>query len=135
MIAASRNFIRNDMGDLGTQPRRWYHDRIVFLGDAIHATTPNLAQAAARPLRTPIAWPCACASTLPIPRSLPDLLRAAPPESPLVVDTSWKLGKWAHSGNPLFDFAYKALLRYAPDRFFTRQEAYLNDLSYLQSVR
>ncbi|MBD0257526.1 MAG: FAD-dependent monooxygenase [Cytophagales bacterium] len=136
MIATSRNFIRNDMGDLGTQPRRWYHDRIVFLGDAIHATTPNLAQGGCQAIEDAYCL-ALCLRKYPSnpAQAFQTYYELRHRKSRFVVDTSWKLGKWAHSGNPLFDFAYKALLRYAPDRFFTRQEAYLNDLSYLQSVR
>ncbi len=136
MIATSRNFIRNDMGDLGTQPRRWYHDRIVFLGDAIHATTPNLAQGGCQAIEDAYCL-ALCLRKYPSdpPKAFQTYYALRHRKARFVVDTSWRLGKWAHSGNPLFDFAYKTLLRYAPDRFFTRQEAYLNDLSYLQSVR
>jgi 2-polyprenyl-6-methoxyphenol hydroxylase-like FAD-dependent oxidoreductase len=44
LLLNSSNFIRNDLADLGTAKRKWYQDKIVFIGDAIHATTPNLAQ-------------------------------------------------------------------------------------------
>ena len=44
LLFNSSNFIRNDLADLGTKKRKWYQDKIVFIGDAIHATTPNLAQ-------------------------------------------------------------------------------------------
>jgi len=44
LLLNSSNFIRNDLADLGTEKRKWYKDKIVFIGDAIHATTPNLAQ-------------------------------------------------------------------------------------------
>jgi 2-polyprenyl-6-methoxyphenol hydroxylase-like FAD-dependent oxidoreductase len=44
LLLNSSNFIRNDLADLGTKKRKWYQDKIVFIGDAIHASTPNLAQ-------------------------------------------------------------------------------------------
>ncbi len=136
MIAGSRNFLRNDMGDLGTQPRRWYQDRIVFLGDAIHATTPNLAQGGCQAIEDAYCLGL-CLRKYPSDpsKAFQTYYELRHRKARYVVDTSWKLGKLAHSGNPLFDLAYKAVLRYAPDRFFTHPEAYINDLSYLQSVR
>src|SRR4030095_3157593 len=44
LLLNSANFIRSDLADLGSGKRKWYQDKIVFTGDAIHATTPNLAQ-------------------------------------------------------------------------------------------
>jgi 2-polyprenyl-6-methoxyphenol hydroxylase-like FAD-dependent oxidoreductase len=136
MIAGSRNFIRNDMGDLGTQPRPWYRDRIVFLGDAIHATTPNLAQGGCQAIEDAYCL-ALCLQKYPADhqKAFQTYYELRHKKAHFVVNTSWKLGKLAHSGNPLLDFACKAFLSFAPDRFFTRQEAYLNDLSYLQSVR
>ena len=136
MIANSRNFLRNDMGDLGTQPRRWYQDRTVFLGDAIHATTPNLAQGGCQAIEDAYCLALCLRKYPSDPRkAFQTYYELRHPKVRFVVETSWKLGKLAHSGNPLFDLAYKAILRYAPDRFFTRPEAYLNDLSYLQSIK
>lgn len=43
-INNSGNFIRNDLADGSNQPRNWYTRKVVFIGDSIHATTPNLAQ-------------------------------------------------------------------------------------------
>ena len=35
-----------DLADLGGFSRPWYKENIVFVGDSIHATTPNMAQGA-----------------------------------------------------------------------------------------
>lgn len=51
-----------------------------------------------------------------------------------VVNTSWTLGKAAHSRNPLRYYGYRAVLERAPDGFIRRQERYLNDLGYMRDL-
>ncbi|MCH8495196.1 MAG: FAD-dependent monooxygenase, partial [Balneolales bacterium] len=45
-IKNTENVLRNDLADLGGFSRPWYKKSIVFVGDSIHATTPNMAQGA-----------------------------------------------------------------------------------------
>ena len=44
IIENSPKIVRDDMWDLNPHNNSWYQDNLVFLGDSIHATTPNLAQ-------------------------------------------------------------------------------------------
>lgn len=44
VIEYTELIIRNDMWDLKPHNENWHKSNIIFLGDAIHATTPNLAQ-------------------------------------------------------------------------------------------
>lgn len=133
LIRNSANFIRNDLADLGNQSRSWYTQRIVFIGDSIHATTPNLAQGACQAIED--------AFTLSqcIKLYAPDLSRAFDTYQKLrqdkamfVVNTSWRLGQMAHSKNPIFQYFFKKFWQMAPDRIFKNQEAKINDLSYLE---
>src|SRR5690606_2377936 len=44
IIGNTPKIIRDDMWDLAPHKFSWHKGKIVFLGDAIHATTPNMAQ-------------------------------------------------------------------------------------------
>jgi 2-polyprenyl-6-methoxyphenol hydroxylase-like FAD-dependent oxidoreductase len=53
-IKNTENVLRNDLADLGGKSRPWFKNSIVFVGDSIHATTPNMAQGACQAIED--AW-------------------------------------------------------------------------------
>jgi 2-polyprenyl-6-methoxyphenol hydroxylase-like FAD-dependent oxidoreductase len=135
LIGSSENFIRNDLADLGGESRSWYKGRTVFIGDAIHATTPNLAQGACQAIED------AYTLSKSLKTYFPDLSKAFATYQSLrqdkamfVVNTSWRLGQMAHSGNPILKYVYKKFWQYAPARIFKKQEKRINDLSYTETI-
>jgi 2-polyprenyl-6-methoxyphenol hydroxylase-like FAD-dependent oxidoreductase len=135
LIENSTNLIRNDLADLGGQKRQWFSDNVVFLGDAIHATTPNLAQGACQAMED------AYCLTLCVKKYGSDLQSAFKEyqlkrenKAMFIVNTSWKLGKMAHSKSFLLYNLYKLFWKVAPDNLFTKQEKKINDLSYMDSL-
>jgi 2-polyprenyl-6-methoxyphenol hydroxylase-like FAD-dependent oxidoreductase len=134
-IRTSKNVLRNDMGDLGTENRPWFKNRVVFLGDAIHATTPNLAQGGCQAIED--AWCLA----LCLKKHGQDLQpafhaysRLRKPKVMKIVSDSWMFGKAAHSKNPFFHYGFRTLLTRAPEFVLQKQEAFMNDLSYLGQI-
>jgi 2-polyprenyl-6-methoxyphenol hydroxylase-like FAD-dependent oxidoreductase len=133
LILHSSNFIRNDLADLGTEKRKWYLDKIVFLGDAIHATTPNLAQGGCQAIEDAY-----CLSLL-MKKSNHDFSKIFPTYQSLreqkvsyIVDTSWRFGKMAQ--NPISSRLAKYLIRFLPSSSTIKLERKLNDLSYLDHL-
>lgn len=135
LIRNSESLIRNDMADLGTAPRPWHHNRVVFLGDAIHATTPNLAQGGCQAIEDAV---CLALSLKSFPsdlgRAFETYQRLRQKKVDFVVRTSWNIGKAAHTRNPLVHHLYRAILERAPAGLIRRQERFLSDLDYLQEV-
>jgi 2-polyprenyl-6-methoxyphenol hydroxylase-like FAD-dependent oxidoreductase len=130
LIVHSSNFIRNDLADLGTEKRKWYQDKIVFIGDAIHATTPNLAQGGCQAIEDAY-----CLSLL-MKKSHKDFSEIFPAYQHLrekkvsfIVNTSWRFGKIAQ--HPLSSLLAKYIFKYMPDSTAIKLEKKLNDLSYL----
>ncbi len=135
LIRTSKNVLRNDMADLGTVPRTWYKNRLVFLGDSIHATTPNLAQGGCQSIED--AW---CLAKC-LKKFGPDYSTAYETYQSLrekkvmkIVKDSWNFGKAAHTSNPFYHYGYRFLLTKAPKFILRKQEAFLNDLSYLREI-
>jgi 2-polyprenyl-6-methoxyphenol hydroxylase-like FAD-dependent oxidoreductase len=135
LIGKSENFIRNDIADLGSNTRTWFKNRTVFIGDAIHATTPNLAQGACQAIED------AYILSRCLKAYFPDLLKAfgtyqslREDKAMFVVNTSWRLGKMAHTNNPLLQYAFKKFWQLAPARVFKTQEQKINDLSYAEKI-
>lgn len=133
LILHSSNFIRNDLEDLGTQKRNWYQDKIVFLGDAIHATTPNLGQGGCQAIEDAY-----CLSLLmkksdhDFSKIFPTYQRLREKKVSYIVDTSWRFGKMAQ--NPISSRLAKYLLRYFSNSATVRLVNKLNDLSYLDHL-
>ena len=130
LLLNSANFIRSDLADLGTVKRKWYQDKIVFTGDAIHATTPNLAQGGCQAIEDAY-----CLSLLMKKSShnfsdiFPIYQNLREKKVSFIVNTSWRFGKIAH--HPILSGMAKYFLRYIPTRSVMSLEKKLNDLSYL----
>lgn len=135
LIRKTENVLRNDMADLGTKSRKWYSKKIVFIGDAIHATTPNMAQGGCQAIED------AYCLALCLKKYGSDLKSAYQMYYKLrhkkamkIVSTSWLLGKAAHSRNPFFHYGMRLMLTHTPEMFLRKQENFLNDLSYVKYV-
>jgi 2-polyprenyl-6-methoxyphenol hydroxylase-like FAD-dependent oxidoreductase len=135
LISNSDNFIRNDLADLGSKARRWYTGNIVFIGDSIHATTPNLAQGACQAIEDAYTLSKCLKKCLPdLSKSFSTYQALRQDKAMLVVNTSWRLGQMAHTKNPLLQYALKKFWQMAPDRIFKKQEMKINDLSYTDTI-
>lgn len=135
LIRNSQNFLLNDMSDLGTRNRDWYKGRVVFLGDAIHATTPNLAQGGCQAIED--AWCLALYLKKygsDYQKVFQTYSRLRKPKMKKIVSDSWAFGKAAHSKNPISHYGIRFLLTHAPEFVLRKQEAFLNDLSYLDNI-
>src|SRR6185436_7867152 len=102
LIAATdaARITRTDLTDLAPI-ERWHRGRVALLGDAAHATTPNLGQGGAQAIED--AWVLAdrlAAHDTP-EAAFADYERIRMPKARMVVNTSWRFGKMAHLANPL----------------------------------
>ncbi len=95
-----RAILRNDIIDAPPQPT-WGRGRITLLGDAIHATTPNLGQGACQAMEDAVFL----AHSLSTISSAEDALRhyesIRQERTKFVVEQSWQLGKLLQNSNPV----------------------------------
>jgi 2-polyprenyl-6-methoxyphenol hydroxylase-like FAD-dependent oxidoreductase len=135
MISESRGYLRNDMADLDTYKRPWSHNRVVFLGDSIHATTPNLAQGGCQAIEDALCLALCLKSYAPdFEKSFSAYHRLRQNKVMKIVKNSWQFGRAAHSRNPFKHYFFRALLEYAPTSILAKQEQKLNDLTYLEEL-
>jgi 2-polyprenyl-6-methoxyphenol hydroxylase-like FAD-dependent oxidoreductase len=135
LIRRSENFLRNDMGDLGPPNRPWHYQRVALLGDAIHATTPNLAQGGCQAIEDAVCLAlCLRGSNGDPIRAFPIYQRLRQKKVSYVVNTSWRFGMAAHSRNPIVYHIARLVLERSPGAFLARQERFLSDMSYLEEV-
>ena len=131
LIAATDagRMIRTDMYDLPALPA-WHRGRAVLLGDAAHATTPNLGQGGAQAIEDAYVLAEQLA-THPRPEdAFAAYQRIREPKARLVVDRSRQFGRIVHLRNPLARGLRNALLRLTPASVATRQIEALYTLNY-----
>jgi 2-polyprenyl-6-methoxyphenol hydroxylase-like FAD-dependent oxidoreductase len=135
LVAQSRNFLRNDMADLGTKRRPWHHNTVAFLGDAIHATTPNLAQGGCQAIEDAVCLAlCLRRHGADLEMAYRTYHRLRRKKVSYIVGASWAFGVAAHSRNPVRYHLFKSILQYQPPFMARRQVHYLGDVSYLSQV-
>jgi len=99
-------------------------------GDAIHATTPNLAQGGCQAIEDAY-----CLALLmkksdhDFSRIFPRYQRLREKKVSFIANTSWRFGKIAH--HPVLSGMAKYYLKYMPNRSVMLLEKKLNDLSYI----
>ena len=120
---------RTDLSDFAPI-ERWHQGRIALLGDAAHATTPNLGQGGAQAIED--AWVIAdrLAAHATPETAFASYERIRMPKARMVVNTSWRFGKMAHLANPLARGARNLLLRLTPSSVGRRQTDALYRLNY-----
>ena len=100
--------------------RQWNTGRACLIGDAAHATTPNLGQGACQAIEDAYAL-----GELLKKCSLDDAIRRYPsvrmPKAHYIVDMSWRIGKVAHARNPLLIGLRNLIMKATPARVNQRQ--------------
>jgi 2-polyprenyl-6-methoxyphenol hydroxylase-like FAD-dependent oxidoreductase len=131
LIAATdpERVIRTDMYDLPSLPS-WHRGRVVLLGDAAHATTPNLGQGGAQAIEDAYVLAEQLAAHPRPEDAFAAYRRIREPRARLVVDTSRRLGRLVHLTNPLARALRNAAIRLTPAGVARRQMEALYTLSY-----
>ncbi len=122
--------IRTDLFDVET-PARWHRGRVVLLGDAAHAMTPNLGQGGAQAIEDGFALAACLATCLAATPSVADAFAAYQamrrPRALRIARLAWRLGRIAHYQNPIARGLRNFVLRATPDAVARRQTDQLYD--------
>jgi 2-polyprenyl-6-methoxyphenol hydroxylase-like FAD-dependent oxidoreductase len=87
--------IRTDLYDLSPL-KRWWQGKVVLLGDAAHAMTPNLGQGGAQAMEDAFVLADKLASCRSLSEAFREYERLRMPRVRLVVHTAWRYGQIAH---------------------------------------
>ncbi|MDN5478055.1 MAG: FAD-dependent monooxygenase [Chryseobacterium sp.] len=107
------NIILNDIIDLSPIPF-WYSDNLCLIGDAAHATTPNMGQGACQAIEDAYVIGQLLEKNQGFNAVFEEFQRIRRKKVNCIVDTSWKIGKISQweKGNALRNF----LMRLIPER-------------------
>ena len=123
------DILRTDMYDL--QPfEGWSRSRVVLLGDAAHATTPNLGQGAAQAIEDALVLADRIASTPRAQDALRSYEEIRQPKTRFIVVRSMQLGRVAHVANPFGRAMRNFAVRFTPAVVARRQLNRMYALDY-----
>ncbi len=135
IIENSPKIVRDDMWDLKPHNNSWYQDNLVFLGDSIHATTPNLAQGGCQAIEDAYALAKSIKKFGLSKEALKKYEEVRRGKTTYIVNKSWQFGKSAHSRIPFLVDINEFLIKYlVPNSFFQNQYKRLTDLTYLEKI-
>lgn len=106
----------------------WYHPKVCLLGDAAHATTPNMGQGAGQSIED--AWVLAeCLHKYQPAKAFERYQQLRIKKAHQIVNTSWTLGKLAHLSNPFLISLRNQLMRWIPESVSQKQSEKIMELA------
>jgi 2-polyprenyl-6-methoxyphenol hydroxylase-like FAD-dependent oxidoreductase len=100
---------------------KWHFGRIVLLGDAAHASTPNLGQGGAQAIEDALSLARKVEAEGLTPPALEQFEQSRMARTRRIVNLSWQFGKLAHLENPLLRGLRNISMRWMPQRLQWRQ--------------
>jgi 2-polyprenyl-6-methoxyphenol hydroxylase-like FAD-dependent oxidoreductase len=93
------------LNDIVDRPplRRWGRGRVTLLGDAAHATTPNLGQGACQALEDAVVLADCLRGIRPVEAALREYERLRIPRTAAIVRDSWQTGRFLHFDRPAIE--------------------------------
>ena len=105
----------------------WHTGSVCLMGDAAHATTPNMGQGACQAIEDAYVL-SDCLSKYEPQVAFHAFQRRRSPKANRVVKASWAFGKIAQLSNPLLIGVRDQLMRFTPASFIRRHSEYLFEL-------
>lgn len=123
------NIIFNDIMDL--QPiTQWQKGKVCLIGDAAHATTPNMGQGACQAVEDAYVIGKLFEQNLSVEEVFSRYEKIRMKKAHYIVNSSWKIGKVAHFENPLAIMLRNALLKIIPDSVNEKQMERVFSIDY-----
>ena len=123
------NLIHNDIIDL--EPiQQFAFGRIVLLGDAAHATTPNMAQGACQAIEDAIVLANCMQKELHYEKAFKDFEQQRLTRTRWITESSWNIGKIAQLENNLEIALRNSLMRILPSSIQEKQTKKLMDVKF-----
>ena len=123
------NIMYNELWDLKPIPK-WYEANVCLLGDAAHATTPNMGQGAVQAVESAMALSICLAEESSVEKAFARYQSIRMDKANHVTNTSWKIGKLAQLNNPIGIVLRNILLKITPSKITELKNRKLYDLNY-----
>jgi len=123
------NIIRSDIFDL--KPiTKWWNGRVALLGDAAHATTPNLGQGGCQAVEDAYVIAKCLKEKSSIEKAFEQYQNIRYEKALHVVNMSWSFGKMTNIGNPILQSLRNGFMRIMPESMAIKQLDKILKLNY-----
>lgn len=128
-LTRNEDIIWSDIIDL--KPiEKFAFDKIVLMGDAAHATTPNMGQGACMAIEDAAVLANCIEDYSTVEEAFTEFERKRISRTTKIVNSSWVLGKAAQLENPLLISLRNAAVRMTPSRVALRQVKFIQNISF-----
>src|SRR5262249_19661312 len=110
----------------------WFSGRVCLVGDAAHATTPNLAQGANQAMEDALTL-AKCLNKEPSPRAFENFQRLRAKKVKMIVEESLRMGKVSVLGPP-WTYLRNVVLRTTPSAVLKSRFARMYSLDYMDRI-
>ncbi len=100
---------------------KFAYGRILLIGDAAHATTPNMGQGACQAIEDAVILADELSAQDKVESAFLAFEKRRLPRTHFIVNGSWQMGKIAQLGNPILVRVRNSLFRMIPDRVNEKQ--------------
>lgn len=125
----SDKIIVNAMNDL--KPiKKWHTNNVCLIGDAAHATTPNIGQGACQSIEDALALSICLKNENDIEKAFSNFQRLRIKKANGVINQSWQVGKMAQIENDFGRKIRNSIMRITPDFLEKKQSAKIFELNF-----
>lgn len=121
--------IRNDINDL-KRLETWHKENVCLLGDAAHATTPNMGQGAAQGIEDAFTLGVLLSKSSTPSKAFIEFEKSRRKKVDYIVKSSWMFGKMAH--HSLGRLVMKTIMKLTPEKIVFKQMQALYTVDNLQ---
>lgn len=107
--------------------KSWFKGNVCLIGDAAHATTPNMGQGACQAIEDAHIL-AECLDQYKTEKAFHIFQKLRSPKVKRVVNTSWRIGKMAHWKNPIATGLRNNLIKITPKKISRRQSEIIFEL-------
>ncbi len=99
---------------------KWHNENVCLLGDAAHATTPNMGQGACQAIEDAYVL-SECLGKFDFHKAFSEYQKLRISKANQIVNTSWTLGKIAHLSNPVLIYLRNQMMKMTPSAMNRKQ--------------
>ena len=123
-LTENQDILHNDLSDFKPM-KTWYKDNTVLVGDAAHATTPNLGQGACQAIEDALCLANCLKDTPSVKEAFSRFQNARLKKVKFVVNTSFQIGQLSNIGGAIGYRLRNFILKAAPTAVAEKQFDYL----------
>lgn len=126
---SKENILTNEINDLKPL-KNWFSKNMCLIGDAAHATTPNMGQGACQAIEDALAIAICLEGEKDLQRAFSKFQKIRMKKANGVINQSWQIGKMAHWENGIGRSLRNFILKMTPESIAAKQSAKIFELNY-----